>query len=361
MKLHWFFKVLIVASVALFLGLVFYFGLPALLPVQQLKNTEVYGLILSDQVWEGEIRVTGDIFSPANTTVTIKPGTLVKVAITGDKSNMDFLPWHQKSGVNTGPFSRGVQNGEPFWDEGEKIQIHLNNLIVDGNFSSPVVFKSDSIDPSPYDYNIIKVRKGHINNGVFSDYRKFEIGGDTLIENSKFSDTGECSLCMDKGKPRIFNNNFGSGLRQSILVYRASPEIDNNLFINLDGDGIRVDARRLSVPLITRNSFEMPARTAIDFITGGQLEEGLIARNFFSGNSLISVACDSAVKIRDNIILGQFSFTSGCNGSFVFGPNYWGTPNPSIILKEKILNKHDSFDIKIPNVLLNPPKDAGRQ
>lgn len=361
MKLHWFFKVLIIASATLFLGLSFYFGVPRILPVQHIKDTEVYGLILSDQVWEGEIAVTGDIFSPANTTITVMPGALVKVAITGDKSNMDFLPWHQKSGVNTGLFSRGVAPGEPFWDEGEKIQIHLNNLIVQGTSSSPVIFKSDSIDPSPYDINVIKIRKGSINNGFFSDYRKFEIGGNTDISNSKFSDTGECSLCMDRGKPRIYNSNFGSGLRQSILVYRASPEIDNNLFQNLDGDGIRVDARRLSVPFITRNSFEMPKRTVIDFISGGQLEEGLIARNYFSGNSLISIACDSAVKIRDNIILGQVSFTSGCNGSFVFGPNFWGTPNPSIILKEKILNKHDSYSIQIPNLLLAPPKDAGRQ
>lgn len=360
MKIHWFFKVLIICAVIIFLGLSFYFGLPRVLSVQHLKDTQVYGLILSDQVWQGRIKIVGDIYSPANTKIIILPGTEVRVAIKGDKSNMDFLPWHKKSGINTGPYNHGVSTGEPFWDEKEKIQIHLNNLEVLGDSDNPVLIGADSTDPSAYHFNLISIRSGYLNNVLMSNYRRFEAGKDTVIANSKFSDTGECAICLYSGKPKIYSNFFKDSLKQSIWIDRASPDIANNLFQNLKGDGIRIDGKRLSAPQIIRNNFEMPQRIVIDFISGGQLEEGLIARNFFAGNTRIKIACDSLIRIRDNIILGQISFSNGCDGKFIFGPNYWGTPDPGIILKEKILNKYDTFSIELPNVLLSPPKDVGR-
>lgn len=361
MKIHWFFKVLIVIAMAIFIASGFYFGLPRVLPPQNIKNTEVYGLILSDQIWSGEIHVVGDIYSPTNSTITVLPGTKVRVAIQADKSNMDFLPWHRKSGINTGPSSKGVYNGEPYWDEAQKIQIHLNDLQIYGNFAQPVTFSSDSDNPSAYDFNVLSIRRGRINRTVFSNYRRFEAGADTIISDSSFSNTGECSICFYQGKSQVVNSVFERSLRESIWVQRASPEIINNLFQNLLGEGIRVDAKRLSVPVITDNTFEMPEKTAINLISGGQMEEGLIARNFFSGNSEIKIACDSKFKIRDNIILGLVSFSSGCGGGFTFGPNFWGSPDVRTILAEKILNKNSTFKIEIPTVLLIPPKDAGRK
>lgn len=352
---------LIVIAAVIFLGLSFYFGLPRVLPTQSIKNADVYGLILSDQVWSGEIHIAGDIYSPTNSKVIVLPGTKVKVAIKGDKSNMDFLPWHRKSGINTGPIAKGVRKGEPYWDEAQKIQIHLNDLQIYGDFARPVTFSSDSDNPSAYDFNVLSIRRGRIDRTVFSDYRRFEIGADTIISDSAFRNTGECSICLNRGKPQIKNSTFESSLRESIWVQKASPKIVNNLFQNLLGEGIRIDAKRLSVPIITDNTFEMPERTAINLISGGQLDEGLIARNFFSGNSEIRMACDSKVKIRDNVILGSVSFTSGCGGGFTFGPNYWGSPDVRTILAEKILNKNSTFKIEIPTVLLIPPKDAGRK
>lgn len=361
MQIHWFFKFLILNLIIFLVWVCFYFGLPLMLQGQLLKDAEVYGLIFSDQVWEGDIKVVGDIYSPTNSTVTIMPGTRVRVAIKNDKSNFDLLPWHRKSGINTGQSYRGVNNNEPFWDETQKIQINLNNLVILGTSSSPVIFISDAHNPSPYDFNLIKIKRGDINQAIFSDYRRFEIGGDVVISNSAFRNTGECSLCLSYGNPKIVNNIFEKSFRESIYVDRASPHINNNLFQNLIGEGIKIDSRRLSVPIITNNNFEMPRNIAIDFVSGGQMQEGLIARNIFDGNSTIKIACDTKVKIRDNVILGQVSFSSGCNGGFIFGPNYWGTPDTSSIIKEKILNKHNAFSITIPNVLLSAPKEAGRK
>lgn len=361
MKIHWFFKVILILASLFFLWVIFYYILPKLLPAQKIKNNEVYGIILSDQIWEGEIRIVGDIFSPTNSTITVMPGTKIYVAIKGDKSNLDFLPWHQKSGVNTGEASKGVQRGEPFWDESEKIQIHLNNLVMQGDPLNPITMSSDSVDPSPYDFNIIKINSGNITNAVFSNYRRFEAGPYVSISNSTFRETGECALCFTRGSPKVINNAFENSLRESIWIQKASPIINNNLFINLEGKGIVIDSKRLSVPEITNNVFEMPQHTAIEFISGGQINEGLIARNIFSGNSLIKIACDTKVKIRDNVLLGLISFTNGCDGSYIFGPNFWGTPDPRVVMKEKILEKYDKFNISIPNVLLSAPKEAGRK
>ncbi len=361
MKIHWFFKVLFVFTAGFLIWVIFYYLIPEVLPTQKVENTEVYGLILSDQIWSGEIKITGDIYSPTNSTVTILPATKVSVSIKGDKSNFDFLPWHRKSGVNTGEYYRGVGPGEPFWDESEKIQIHLNNLQVQGEPSDPVIITSDSDDPSPYDFNVLRIRSGNITNAVFSNYRRFEAGGDLSIISSVFRNTGECSICLRGGKAKIENNTFENSLKESIWVDRASPEINNNLFINLTGAGIKMDSKRLSVPMITNNVFEMPQGVAVNIISGGQVDEGLIARNIFSGNSQIKIACDSRLKIRDNVILGSLSFSNGCAGSFTFGPNFWGTPDPKIVMREKILNKYEKFVIQIPNVLLSPPKEAGRK
>lgn len=361
MKTHWFFKVLLVFALLLCSWAFFYFTLPRLLPTQRVETSEIYGLILSDQIWGGDIKIVGDIYSPTNSTVTLLPGTKIKVAIKGDKSNMDFLPWHRKSGVNTGVSYKGVNIGEPFWDETEKIQIHLNKLIIQGEPSNPVIISSDSISPSQYDFNIIRVKSGFITNAVFSNYRRFEIGNDLTIANSSFKDTGECALCISRSSPKILNNTFENSSRESIWIDRGSPEINNNLFINLEGEGIKIDSRRLSLPVITNNLFEMPQKIALDIISGGQKKEGLIARNIFSGNSVIKIACDAKFKIRDNTILGLVGFYSGCDGGFTFGPNFWGNSDSKIVMSEKILNKYSNFKIDIPDVLISPPKEAGRK
>lgn len=361
MKLHWFFKVGLVFLSLFLVWVIFYFIIPLFLPSQKISNSEVYGLVLSDQVWEGEVRIVGDIFSPNNSTITIMPGTKVLVSIKGDKSNLDFLPWHRKNGVNTGDWEQGVSNGEPFWDETEKIQIHLNKVLVLGEVANPVIIASDSVNPSPYDFNVLSIRSGEINYAKFSNYRRFLIGPDVVIRNSSFKDTGECSLCLYAGKPQVLKSTFENSLRESIWIERASPLIEDNLFINLEGDGIRIDSKRISAPLILNNTFEMPQGIAIEISSAGRIEEGVIARNIFSGNSEIQIACDTKIRITDNLILARIGFSNGCDGGFIFGPNFWGTPDTKSIINEKIINKYDKFSIEIPSTLLSPPKDVGRR
>jgi hypothetical protein len=361
MRIHWFFKVTGFFAAIFIIWLLFYYALPEILPAQRVESSEVYGLIFSDQIWGGNIKIVGDVYTLTNSKVTILPGTKIKVAINSDKSNMDLLPWHRKEGVNTGDFYKGVKTGEPFWNESRKIQIHLNEVEMIGEPSNTIEITSESEDPSPYDFNILSIKSGKITHALFSNYRRFETSGDLEIMNSSFSNTGECALCITGGIPRIYNNTFENSKRESIWIKKASPIIDNNLFINLTGDGIKIDPQKIAAPQIVNNVFEMPQRAAIDIVSGSQLGEILIARNIFSGNSQIKIACDAQVKIRDNSIFGLISFTNGCTGGYIFGPNFWGTIDPRIILSEKILSKYDRFRVEIPNVLFMAPKGAGRK
>lgn len=361
LKIHWFFKVMSVFIATFLFWILFYYALPKILPTQRIESQEIYGLIFADQIWGGDIKIVGDVYSLTNNKITVLPGTKILVAIKGDKSNLDFLPWHRKSGVNTGVSYKGVNTGEPFWDESEKIQIHLNEVSIIGEPSNPVTIASDSVRPSSYDFNLLSIRSGSITNATFSNYRRFEVGSKLIIANSTLREAGECAICMGWGKTQINNNIFENSYRESIWVQKGSPTISNNLFQNLKGVGIRIDSKRLSSPQITNNVFEMPQHIALDIVSGGELKEGLIAENIFSGNSQIKIACDSKVKIRDNIILGSISFYEGCGGGFTFGLNFWGTLDRSSIMNEKILNKNDKYRVDIPNVLLSPPKEAGRK
>lgn len=336
--------------------------LPKLVPTKHLSNTEVYGLIIGNQVWEGTIRIKGDVITLATTSIVLKPGTKVLVATGGDRSNLDFLPWHKKSGINTTATEGGVRVGEPFWDENQKIQVHFSRLTALGTKEQPIIITSESISGSPYDFNSITIGQGVLTNIVASNYRRLEIGEKVIIRDSHFKNTGECSICVGRGSPVMMDNIFENSLRESIWVNKASPKISNNLFNNLVGAGIRINSQIIGQPNISQNSFEMPGNLAIDILSGEEIEGGVISFNYFSGNSLIRLPCDSKIKIVQNSLLGLFEFMVGsCNRSYTFGSNFWGTDDIKVVLNEKIINKEKRFQILIPFLLKEPPQNVGRK
>lgn len=360
--MHWFFRVtlwiLLIGSV----WSTFAYALPKILPVEKISNSEVYGLIVRRQVWEGTIRVKGDLVTLPGVTITIKPGTNILVAVKDDKFNFDFLPWHRKSGVNVGIWKHGVSNGEPFWDEKEKIQIHIAGIDAIGTKEQPITITSDSERPSPYDFNLLKIDHGVLSNARVSDYRRLEIGDNVVLSRNIFSQVGECAVCISSGSPTIAENVFEDALRESIWVERASPKISDNLFVNLSGEGIRINSNRVSSPLIIYNTFEMPDKVVLDILSGGEKDPGVISFNKFSGNTKINIACDSKIMFSQNEMLSVISFIAqGCGGSYIFGPNYWGVQDKSLVFSERITNKDKRFELLIPSILSSPPKGAGRR
>lgn len=360
-RLHWFFYFLITLICCFWLYLFLAYGLAWILPVNKVANSTISGLVVRNQVWEGEIRIVGDVVTTPGTEVTLLPGTVVKIDPVGDRSNFDWLPWHLRSGVNTGDAYHGVNTGEPFWDERQKIQVHFSRLSAIGTKEQPITIQSASRSPSRYDVNVISVDHGVIAFTNLAHYRRLEIGYDVTVRDSLLREAGECALCIRGGSPSVINNIFEQALRESILVEGGSPRITNNLLLNLNGNGIVIDPQIVGTPEIVNNVFEMPGRDALVLSSGLDREPGEVKLNKFSGNSVVRIACDSQIYFSQNSILGQVGFVgSGCGGEYTFGPNFWGVLDARTIMQERILNKDREFTVIIPTVLTVPPIGVGR-
>jgi hypothetical protein len=358
-RLHWFLYFLIGVFLFSWIYLFLAYGLAFILPVHKVGNTSVSGLLVRNQVWEGEILIVGDTLSTPGTKVEIKPGTVVKIAHRGDKFNLNWLPWLLKGGINTGLENRGIKPGEPFWDEKEKIQLHFSTLQAIGTKEQPIVFDSNAQYPSPYDVNVISAKHGLLAHVVMAHYRRFEIANNFSIRDSVFREVGECAVCINQGNVSLFNSTFEQALRESVWVEGGSPRITNNQFLNLSGGGVILDPQRFGKPVVSNNVFEMPEQDALVLLTGLDMEPGLVSLNKFSGNSTIKIACDSRIHFSQNIISGLISFTGNCGGEYIFGPNFWGTNDARTILVERILNKGSEFKVSIPTLLTVPPPGVG--
>lgn len=360
MRLHWFLKFLIILVVLIFSWGVLGYLVPYILPLENISNRDISGIIYRNQKWSGTVKVKGDLATLPGVTVTLDPGTKVLVAISGDRFNFDILPWHLKSGFNSGEEERGVKKGEPYWNEKEKIQLHFSRLIGLGTKQQPIRIASDSRFGSPYDFNIIAIKSGILVNAEISDYRRFEVGEEVVIRDSIIGNTGECSVCITKGKPVILGNRFENSIRENIWVNFASPRITDNIFLNTIGEGIKIDTGEEGVPIISHNEFEMPGKTAIDIVSGGEEGSGVISFNRFSGGSTIRMACNTKITISENHLESRIFWRSGdCSGSYTFGPNFWQTSDKETIFRERMLNKEKDFQVLIPYILDKPSKEVG--
>ncbi len=360
--MHWFLKLLLGLVVIIFLYLFIFYSIPRLLPTEYIKNSSISGIIFQNQIWEGTIRIKGDLWYLKGASVTVRPGTQIIVSKSGDNFNLDILPWHNKNGINIGPEYNGVHTGEPFWDESQKIQIHFASLNILGIKEQPVVLKSDSDLGSPYDFNSITADSGVISYLKASNYRRFELGDDFIVRDSYFTNVGECAICLNQGRQTIINNTFSQSLREYIWINGASPRITDNFFMKSTGAGIRINPNRIGTAIVSYNNFEMPQSKAVDILSGEELEGGVISYNVFAGGSKIKLTCDTKIKFIQNSILGNIQFTEpGCAKIYTFGPNYWGTDKKDTVLAEKFIGQNKIFTIDIPMILKSPPIQVGRR
>lgn len=362
-EFHWFLKFLLVVGLIVFIWLMIGYVLPKFLPEREVANTQRSGLIVRDERWSGEVTVVGDIWALPGTTVTLTPGTRVIVRKEGDVFNLDFLPWHQKSGINTTVAEHGVEVGEPYWDAKQKIQMHFGRFVAVGAENLPIYIQSDGARPgSPYDFNVISIEKGALSNVHMSDYRRFEVGSGVVITKSRFENVGECAICIDFTNPRIVNNSFGSSLRQAVWIEGGSPVITDNLFEPALRSGIIVEPAQQGQPLIAHNDFELPNKNALHFLSGNEYPQGgRVEYNIFAGSTKIIIPCDTKVQFEHNDIHGIFYLIkdTNCAGSLTLGSNFWQTNEPQAVLRERIIGSQPELKIEIPAVLGELPKGVG--
>lgn len=352
-RLHWFFK----AWTLIFLIFLIWFSITSLLP-KMLSTKEVTGeirgIIFQNQIWKGKITVTGDLITLPNVHIEIESGTQIFINNNGDKNNFDLLPWHLKHGINTGPDYHGILTGEPFWDEKEKVQIHISNLIADGT-KQQIIITSSSEQGSPYDVNLIKISNGEISNVNFSNYRRLEIGPDVKIINSSFETTSECAICILSGSPLISGNTFKNSKRDYLNIIGASPLIKGNKFFESEGDGILVEASKDDVIRLSKNTFQMPSRKVVKILSSEGIGD-ISYNNFILGD--IELPCSSKLKIYNNLIKVKISFRNigNCSGEYILGENYWEIENSQDILNARISGTSEKFKVKIPEILKSLPK-----
>jgi hypothetical protein len=262
------------------------------------------GWVGQDEIWQGEILITGDVVIPSGVTVTIQPGTSIRSTTQRDDQD------------NSEDFD---QNDETFdLDDGTNEHTPLVSIVVlgaldaQGTSKAPILFTSDSQSPSNVDWQGIMVEG---DGSVRLDYVTVEnsqfglqLVSGTLnlsVSNSTFQDIKVCAICADGASPLgneivisfsrfircdreaidtyadqpiIVHDNFFTENHVAIMSVGSTITIEKNLFINNErGIGVVNEGK----PYIAGNAFTQTQEAAI-FITNAT---PIITNNNFYENS----------------------------------------------------------------------------
>ncbi len=198
----------------------------------EISYAERYGYITSDEIWSGEIRVTGDIVVQKGVILAIKPGTNVLVSANSDKDNLMTLPFWQKSGLYLGKGrDQYIHQGEPYRDEPNHITIWIEGILnATGTENEKIIIKSDSPNPTRYDWNTLHIENGLLSYAKIRDYRALNLKAGTKLVNSELHNVGECPICIhnQKGEILIENNWIHDSGHEIVDIFDSNPTIINN-------------------------------------------------------------------------------------------------------------------------------------
>lgn len=198
---------------------------------EETTATEVYGIIRQNTTWRGEVHVIGDLQVENNVTLTIEPGTIVRVAAHQDVNNLSTWPVHQLQGFNPGPEGvDGVEIGEPFWDEPHHVSIRIFGMLqAVGTPEERIVITSDSANPQPSDWNIFEIHNGTLSYAVVEYHRILQGFDDVLISHNIIRYSGEQGAgAGENASPIIEHNDISFSGHELIYINGGAPIIRNN-------------------------------------------------------------------------------------------------------------------------------------
>jgi len=263
--------------------------------VPQETNQTTSGRMAENEIWTGEILITGDVEIPAGVTLTIESGTVIR-----------FTP------------ERDDQHSPDEYSPSEPETLHttiisivlLGTLEARGTPEQPITFTSASDVPGDMDWQSIMLEDGGT---AILDYVVIEHGYfgiqinssnvEVTVTNSTFHEITTCCICTGRyplGETIIIRgNHFNKCGREAVDTYPShtfevshnifsenyvgvvslgsSVKILNNLFIN-NGRGVGVYAE--GTPEIIGNEFTENNGAAIH-ITGAS---PMITNNNIYGN-----------------------------------------------------------------------------
>jgi parallel beta-helix repeat protein len=243
-------------------------------------NQTTHGYITWDEIWRGEVHIVGDVIVEEGATLTIEPGTVVRVAANQDVENLMDWPFDLKQGVNTeDTYEHGVHFNEPFRDEGQHISIIVNGTLhALGTPEQMITITSDSPTPGVYDWNHLGMAHGILSYCTVEYYRALDPGDGTEISHSILRHVGECAVCANS-TVIVEHNTISHAGHELIDMHQSSPVIrDNHLGPNPGHAGITIDG---GSPQIVNNTIQGCGQ-GIHFISPPGNTN--IQDNTFSGN-----------------------------------------------------------------------------
>src|SRR3972149_2082434 len=222
-------KALIIIAVIV-AGFFIYSSIP-----EQVNNKNVSGVMIRNQIWDGDILVVGDIMVMPWVTLTILPGT--SVVITANKDINNMVGWETCDGIKNydmligikeqDDYNCGVHYNEPYRDEGHHITIIVfGTLKAAGTEENRITFKSDSQNPTIYDWNTLLIFNGILSYANLENLRGIAIapeGGDVEIIYNNIRNIGESAVSANSNRVKVLYNNISYAGHELIDMWGSNP------------------------------------------------------------------------------------------------------------------------------------------
>jgi hypothetical protein len=193
---------------------------------KKIQNTSISGNFFGNQVWSGEISITGDVKVLGN--LTVLPGTTVKFYVGDDQSEGEEVP------------SDGFNDQDPTrlksYATTHSSLFVLKKLIARGEPSRPVIFTSAAEQPDLADWEaIIFCGNGSIVDRVIVEYTRNGLNPcgkqpDSVIQNSISRHALWGAISSAGSNIKIINNHLSDAGHEGIdLKFNGSQEVIGNI------------------------------------------------------------------------------------------------------------------------------------
>ncbi|MBS3166247.1 right-handed parallel beta-helix repeat-containing protein [Candidatus Woesearchaeota archaeon] len=255
-----------------------------------ISSTSISGTIDKNQIWSGNISVTGDITVEEDITLTILPGTIVTVTAFSDDQQ------EGKDHPHDPPFPK-----DPDRKETSSTIIQINGFLnASGTPKNKIIFTTDK-KQTTYDWDGLYIVRGILDFAIIEHarYNRIQESSEVIISNSIIRNSLECCLCIGHFKPvspQILNNDIyncgheaidnggGSAIIKGNYFHVENPEIQPEPLWGRNG----IIVYQNTYPTIENNRFEKLSR-AIYFLedSKNKITEGkqvIIRNNIIKNN-----------------------------------------------------------------------------
>lgn len=212
---------LLIITVAVITGFIVY----KYFSTTQKSNTSLSGLFIGNQIWSGNIYVTGDVEILGN--LTVMPGTTVKFSIGDDRRGGDEVP------------ADGFNDNDPTrlksYTTTHAGLFVFNKLIAKGTQTQPIIFTSAAQKPDLADWEAIVFRgDGSIVENVIVEYTRNGLNPigqqpNSVIQNSISRHTMWGAISAANSNIKIINNHLSDAGHEGIdLKSNGAQEVSGN-------------------------------------------------------------------------------------------------------------------------------------